>query len=380
MSNYDRAGMIEERADRISDPVKRLRYLRARMAEPAAETAPPPRRLGARHLWWVLCATVVLAIAVMSLTPRRAEATPRAREVLAEAAPKDSQTGPVPHVWRVERTETAELYSNGLRVDLTFAVSNRPRESFPIFPVTGGPAPRKRRSTPAGIVFHTTESHLAPFEEEQTRRLRQLGRNALEVVRERRAYHYVIDRFGRVFSVVAESDAANHAGHSIWADSDGIYVNLNDSFLGVSFEGQTDAADQMTPAQTGAARLLTEMLRSRYGISAQNCVTHAQVSVSPVNMRAGSHTDWAGNFPFAEVGLPDNYSIPPASVYVYGFEYDDAFVAAVAGRWIGLNIALDRLERQASAQHLSIARYRAILRHRYQEVSAALRKNSEGDI
>ena len=32
-------------------------------------------------------------------------------------------------------------------------------------------------------------------------------------------------------------------------DADGIYVNLNDSFLAVSFEGQTGAGDEITPAQ-----------------------------------------------------------------------------------------------------------------------------------
>src|SRR5205085_5091617 len=117
----------------------------------------------------------------------------------------------------------------------------RPRAHYPIFPLTGGTTANKSRSTPVGIVFHTTESHLVPFEEDENRRLKQLGRNLLDVIRRQRSYHYVIDRFGRVFRVVEESDAANHAGFSIWADAAGIYVNLNDSFLGVSFEGQTGA-------------------------------------------------------------------------------------------------------------------------------------------
>ena len=39
----------------------------------------------------------------------------------------------------------------------------------------------------------------------------RLGESLLEYVRRGRAYHYLIDRFGRVYRVVAESDAANHA-------------------------------------------------------------------------------------------------------------------------------------------------------------------------
>ena len=31
-------------------------------------------------------------------------------------------------------------------------------------------------------------------------------------------YNFLIDRFGRVYRVVQESDAANHAGNSIWAE------------------------------------------------------------------------------------------------------------------------------------------------------------------
>jgi hypothetical protein len=284
---------------------------------------------------------------------------------------------PAPRVWLVDRTGSLELYSNGLRIDLTFAVSNRPRAHFSIFPLAGGVHQQGEGSTPIGIVYHTTESNLAPFEEDENRQLQRLGRNLIEVVRQGRSYHYVIDRFGRVFRVVQETDAANHVGTSIWADSRGVYVNLNDSFLGVSFEGQTGAVDEVTPAQIAAARVLTEMLRSRYGIATEDCVTHAQVSVNPQNMRIGSHTDWAGKFPFAGVGLPDNYSIPLASLYVFGFEYDSVFLRATGTRWRGLDIAELQVARQAAAEGLETGRYRAILQHRYKDIATALKEKSE---
>ena len=47
----------------------------------------------------------------------------------------------------------------------------------------------------------------------------------------------------KVFRVVAETDYANHAGQSVWADEKNIYWGLNQSFLGVAFEAQTDAPD-----------------------------------------------------------------------------------------------------------------------------------------
>jgi hypothetical protein len=186
----------------------------------------------------------------------------------------------------------------------------------------------------------------------------------------------VIDRFGRVYRVVQESDAANHVGTSIWADSRGVYVNLNDSFLGVSFEGQTGAVDEVTAAQVTAGKVLTEMLRSRYGIATEDCVTHAQVSVNPQNMKIGEHTDWAGKFPFAGVGLPDNYSIPVASMYVFGFDYDSVFLRATGTRWRGLDLAELRVARQAAAEGLETPRYRAMLQHRYKDIASALKEKS----
>jgi hypothetical protein len=256
-------------------------------------------------------------------------------------------------------------------------VSNRPRGLYPVFPLNGGASPAEYRSQPAGIVYHTTESHLTPFEEGLTRRLNQVGRNVLEILREGRSYHYLIDRFGRVFRLVEESDAANHSGNSVWADDGGIYVNLNSSFLGIAFEAQTGASDEVTPAQILGARLLTQMLRSRYSIAVENCVTHAQVSVEPSNMHVGAHVDWAARFPFEALDLPDNYTEPLASIYAFGFESTPAFVK-VTGGWKGLDLAEAQVARQSRAEGIPLSRYRAILQHRFKDISAALLVESEG--
>jgi hypothetical protein len=375
--NLERAPRIDRRARRIQDPVERLRYLRREMGRPLRRR---PEIL--RHLS-ILAIPVMLAIAPRPNSAGSNETLALERRLLVPPAtaamPAVSTT--VPRIWRVEHSKTTDVYSNGLRVELNFLVSNRPRARFHVYSLTGGTEPVKNGSDPVGIVFHTTESHLAPFQEEENRRLKQLGRNLVEGVRQERAYHYVIDRFGRVFNVVAESDAANHAGTSVWADSDSVYVNLNDSFFGVSFEGQTGATDEVTPAQIASARVLTEMLRSRYGIRAENCVTHAQVSVNPFNMRIGAHTDWAAAFPFGAIGLPDNYILPPASIYAFGFEFDSVFLRAAGGaRWKGLEAAAQIIDKQAQAQHLPVEQYRAGLRERYKEIAAAIKKENSGGI
>ncbi len=284
--------------------------------------------------------------------------------------------GASPRVWQVEGSEKTEVYSNGLRVDLAFATHNRPRAHYPIFSLVGAETPAGYGDEPRGIVYHTTESHVEPFEEQSSRRLQYLGRNLLEWIRKERAYHYLIDRFGRVYRVVEESDAANHSGSSVWGDASGVYVNLNDSFLSIAFEGQTETTEEFTLAQVTAARMLTEMLRWRYRMPAENFVTHAQVSVNPLNMRISAHTDWARDFPFAALGLPDNYAVPPASIYAFGFNYDDTLLKISGGPWKGLDLAEDQLARQAALAGAPAVRYRAMLQHRYKDIEGALKEQA----
>ncbi len=116
------------------------------------------------------------------------------------------------------------------------------------------------------------------------------------------------------------------------------------------------------------------MLRNKYRIPRSNCVTHAQVSVNPDNMLVGYHTDWAGNFPFFEIGLNDNYAAPPPSIYAFGFDYDPVFVHATGVRlWQGLALAEDQVQTQAAARGISVSQYRAILQKKYKEILAALK-------
>jgi N-acetylmuramoyl-L-alanine amidase len=172
----------------------------------------------------------------------------------------------LPQVWLVEKSRDSESYSNGLRVDNRRAIATHPR-SYRAFPVDHpDTAVEAHRTEPAGIVFHTTESHQAPFEADQNGVLKQVAESTLEYVRRHNAYNFLIDRFGRVSRVVQEDNAAEHAGYSVWADDQWLYVNLNESFLGISFEAKTEPGQEeptVSPAQVRSAAMLTEMLRSR---------------------------------------------------------------------------------------------------------------------
>ena len=202
------------------------------------------------------------------------------------------------------------------------------------------------------------------------------GRRAAEgtagFVQSQRAYHFVIDRFGRVFRTVPENEPANHAGASVWADDKYFFVNMNHSFLGVSFDGQTrgpDGKPSITEPQIASAKLLTEILRARYRIPAHNCVTHAQVSVNASNMGVGYHTDWAAGFPFARLGLPVNYLVPLPAITLFGFGFEDYYSNLAADELQDGISAGETIFRQ-DAQHkgLSSAAYRRLLAKRFHEV------------
>jgi hypothetical protein len=358
LSELIRRTDIERGARAIDDPIQRLRYMRRATALGPAE---PSRR-------WI----VALGLAAATL-PLRSDGRSRAGIRPLRPAPTDRPFAAVPDVWPVEKTSDYELYSNGLRIENRLAVSNEPRSYRLLSREAAAAGPRRTR--PMGIVFHTTESDQAPFESGQKPALQRIGREVLLYVRQKRAYHFLIDRFGRVHRIVAESDSANHAGHSIWADERWIYLDLNAAFLGVSFEASMQGEEApATPAQLRAGRALTEALRATHNLPAGNCVTHAQVSVNPSNMRIGWHTDWASRFPFAELGLPNNYKIPNPSLTCFGFQYDDPYLNSSSPEMrMSLTAAEERMRSAAAARGLTLSEYRRRLRSTYAAAQATLR-------
>jgi hypothetical protein len=349
--------VLEWRAAWCSDPVKRLRFLqRARVS--------PKRANGTLGLVGITVALAFLGLAWASAALRSTPAPPH-----FTALPHPLQKfEPIPgRVWLVESNDRFELFSNGLRVENQFLTSTQPRAYLSLSRDGMDSHPARLRFDPAGIVFHTTESHMAPFEEDQNGTLRRAGEGLLEYVRRNHSYHFVIDRFGRVFRIVREGDYANHAGHSVWADQTWVYLNLNQSFIGIAFEAKSRPEDgpPVNPAQVHAGRILVEMLRARYKIAAENCVAHAQVSINPMNRRAGYHTDWAANLPFHDLGLSDNYQHPLPSVTLFGFTGDDALGPA-------LRAGEDQVRREAAARGMPLDRYREVLQRKYKDAIASV--------
>lgn len=346
-------------AFRIDDPVARLRFLQA--------AVPVPRR---RRRWTARFALILPLVLTALFTPSASAPVP----VPNPQVPPAEMPFAAPDVWMVEKAGDSETYSNGLRIDNRFLVTTHPR-SWLAFPADGGEP--ERGTEPAGIVFHTTESQQVPFAATENQVLQRIGESLLEYVRRLRAYNFVIDRFGRVYRVVAENEVANHAGNSVWADDKLFYVNLNESFLGLSFEAASETAE-ISPAQVRSAAMLIEMLRHRFSIPASNFVAHAQVSVNPSNMRAGSHVDWASGFPFEAVGLADNYPTPLPAVWAYGFDCDAHFTSRMAAPMrAGIEAAEAILNRQAVAAGLGPVEYKRKLRLRYRAMLAQARRKPE---
>lgn len=361
---------VDQVANYIQDPVSRLRFLKA-----VAPVAPSGRRRQrVRMKWWLISAAVVfVSLSILYLRGAPLVHAPSAAHhpVQPPVQLPPAHTGST-DVWLVERRGESETYSNGLRIDSHFATATHAR-SYLAFPMQSS-GPPERRSKPAGIVFHTTESQQAPFEARQNGKLKRIGESLLDYVRRLRCYNFVIDRFGRVYRVVPEDEAANHAGHSLWADDQWAYLNLNESFLGVSFEAET-RHPQMSAGQERSAIMLVEMLRGRFRIAPANCVTHAQVSVNPSNMRVGYHMDWSSGFPFASLGLPDNYLQPLPSVGHFGFESDEGFRAAAGESLrIGITQGEGLFAAHTKASKLGTAAYRKLLRANYRDLMEEVRK------
>lgn len=371
--------IIEWRAQRIQDPVERLRYLRLAMEAPEPRVhSPHSARVKTAFTWKriSLLAPVPLLALLFIPSPTISKAKAKTPTPIPVSGSLSAPQKTVPNVWLVDRQNDFEVYSNGLRVENAFAVANQRRTFYAVLDRNSKDTHKSEwRSAPAGIVFHTTESHLAPFEAKQNKVLQRIGKALLGWIQRNRSYHYVIDRFGRVFRVVEESDTANHAGISIWADDKFTYLNLNSSFLGIAFEAQTEPGEplaRMNSAQIYAGRVLTEMVRSKYRIPTTNCVTHAQVSVNPSNMQIGYHTDWAGNFPFVELGLKNNYELPVPSLQEFGFGYNSSFVESMGARmWKGLLASDERVRQEAATRGVSLSQYRALLHQRYREIVTA---------
>jgi hypothetical protein len=392
---------LEARGRAIRDPVEKLRFLRYSLerfetlderlqALPAAplrwaatrilgveELRPlfshnpygalePPRRrrppLPRRARRAVNAAAVLimaaggLALAAYPLS-RGLDATPG---VVALATPRPAPQGAAglaparggvtpERIWLVDSGAAFELYSNGLRIDTTWAVRGEPRR-YRVFTEKAGMG-AEVHDKPIGIVYHTSESDLWPLEESFNEKLRDSSQDLLRYLRRNQVYHYLVDRFGRVYRVVEEKDKANHAGMSIWSEGERVYLNLNGPTIGVSFETRWEGgrALPITRAQLEAGRSLSDYLRHKWQIAPAMCVTHGLASVNPRKHLIGHHLDWARGFPFDAFSLPDHYKTESPAVRL-GFSWDDRFITVMGEPWPGAAEAAERLSSEAAAR------------------------------
>ncbi len=310
--------------------------------------------------------------------------SPSHPDILAETSPGEGL-----EVWQVETAGDTELYSNGLEIHNDHLTHSEPRRYAVL---NAGPGLDDMnvawdradwRSKPAGIMYHTTVSDtVPPLERSQNQLIRDRSERLLGYIAREKLYNFVIDRFGRVWRLLPETEVAYHAGYSMWQSAGERYFNLNDSFIAVGFESRPEAVGPdvpaevaITDAQIRSAGLLTAMLRERFGISEANCVAHEMVSLNPDNYRIGYHTDWLGRFPFERIGLSDNYREPPAAVADWGFTYDKSLLTTLGGDvWPGMKQAVRRFAQEARSRGLSEEELRRSRRQTYMRLLGKLRK------
>ena len=286
-------------------------------------------------------------------------------------------------IWLVEKTAKVETYSNGLQIITSLCVDNIPRR-YVAFPRDTDALPGKERlsSKIRGILYHSSEGDVVPLKPEKNRLIKKYSKQLLKYVCRKKGYHYLIDPFGRVYRIVREKDAAFHAGNSVWADKDSIYMNLNHAFIGICFEGKgfeeiyepgakkpkMRVLDDttITEAQIQSGKELTDWLRFHYGIPQRNCVPHGIASVYPKNRLIGYHLDLAHGFPFHRFGLRNRYKEKIPAIIEFGFKGDRYFREVLNGNvWPGAELSEKYLEKKAKQSGLSLNAYRKKLNQRF---------------
>lgn len=354
---------LEETSRKINDPVAKLRYLRGSIAQYEEDRAKRWEKARPTPLLLGLGAAAVLAFGAAAWyfsRPAVADSlnVPATRAAVAEELPAlPAGVKPVT-IWLVEKNEASEQYSNGLRIDKSFEVAGDPRH-FRVFEAGRGMRDLVQER-PVGIVFHTSESDIWPLDESFNENLRTSSHNLLRYLQKNKLYNYLIDRFGRVFRVVTDETKANHAGQSVWTKDEAIYMGLNSSFLGVSFETRWEGgrALPITAAQLSAGRSLTDWLRQKWEIAPDMCTGHGLVSVNGKKHLIGHHVDWARGFPFAAFGLPDQYARTAPTVALFGLGYDEEFLKVLGEPWPGVREAERLLEVAATDQGKTVEEIR----------------------
>ena len=285
-------------------------------------------------------------------------------------------------IWLVEKESGSELYSNGLRIITRYTVENEPRAYYRFRRAEDRlPSADDITDKIVGILYHAAESDMIDFKPEKNDSINRYSKALVRYVRKKKAYHYFIDRFGRVYRIVKDAHAAHHAGWSIWADKELVYLSLNNAFIGICFEGKDFEKEQATAdgvrmssvrhsvineGQLTSGRKLTDWLRVKYRISQHNCVAHGLTSVNPHQMLIGYHLDLAKGFPYARFGLKDKTKVQLPAITDFGFRYDDHFVQVFNGDlWEGIAYSDEYIRHHAHIAGMTPGEYRDVLAERF---------------
>jgi N-acetylmuramoyl-L-alanine amidase len=285
-------------------------------------------------------------------------------------------------IWLRNTVGDLEKWSNGCQISTKYETDNHPRAYYtiPRGAETDGDLVSHKI---VGIIYHTPESGIVDFIPDNNEAIEKRTRRLLEWVRDHKLYNYMIDRYGDIYRIVRDDQAADHAGHSLWADAKSIYVSLNESFLGVCFESKFDGASSLdeilTPVQINSGRLLTDVLRSQYGIDDADCTTHGLVAVDHEKMLIARHHDWVRYFPFEAMGLSDKYSIQPPSMSDYGFTFNEEVLTKLDYKlWEGAVTAEKEFNRRAEEARVSPEVLRRKWQDRYNSQCAKTRSLRAG--
>lgn len=122
------------------------------------------------------------------------------------------------------------------------------------------------------------------------------GRADLNTMRNPRSgvsAHYMIDRDGTIYQLVADGRRAWHAGRSALH---GVPTDVNARSIGIEIVNRGDGKTPFTEAQYKALEQLVPYLAKTYEVPLANLVGHKQVAIPP-----GRKSDPAANFDFNRI-------------------------------------------------------------------------------
>lgn len=121
--------------------------------------------------------------------------------------------------------------------------------------------------------------------------------------------HYLIDKTGHIYQLVADDQVAWHAGRASWHG----VTTINERSIGIELENANDGRDPYPATQLAACHDLCQSLIARFNIERADVVRHLDVA-----MPRGRKTDPAGfPWPYFADSLYMDVGSPPQQVLTH---------------------------------------------------------------